>query len=68
MKITLRNAFHNTEANVIPKNGRVPWSALRRALNKLCMQNDCKCSVDYPKGWVVDYDDNCWPFLREETQ
>jgi len=42
-KITLRNAFHNTEATVIAFDNIISARAMRRAENKLCGISDCQC-------------------------
>jgi len=42
-KITLRNAFHNTEATVVAFDNIISARAMRRAENKLCGISDCQC-------------------------
>lgn len=42
-KITLTNKFHDTTAIVKAKDGLITESQYRRAEQKLCGINDCRC-------------------------
>jgi hypothetical protein len=43
MKITLRNDFHDTEANLIVRNDMISATQARRAQKALCGLKDCTC-------------------------
>ncbi len=45
-KITLTNDFHNTELNVVPQNGKLSVSQIKRAKRALCGVSGCACSGD----------------------
>jgi len=44
MKITLHNDYHNTQVNLIARNGRLSQRQLDRAKKELCGIPGCQCS------------------------
>jgi len=55
MKITLKNNFHNSEANLIVKDGKISESAIIRAEKKLCGIKDCTCGgIRGPQDYIIE--------------
>jgi hypothetical protein len=44
-KLTLKNDFHNTLVNLLPKDGQLTASQIKRAKKALCCDG-CTCSDD----------------------
>jgi len=41
--VTITNTFHDTEARMLSRSGRLTQRQLDRAARKLCRSNDCQC-------------------------
>ena len=63
-RITIRNAFHNTECTVLAENGEmVSHATYNRIEKKLCGNKNCECSnrwkATLADGTPVSMDGDC---------
>ena len=54
MKATIKNNFHNSEVNVLVKDGKISETSMIRAGKKLCGIKDCTCGgVRGPQDYII---------------
>ena len=66
-KVTLKNDFHNTEVNVIPKNGWLSRAQVLRVEQTLCGVSDCCCGVvrGLQDVYVEEQQDGTWRLIED---